>query len=147
MEDGMMKPLKLVVGGLVLTASSLLMGNALPQNKTQTTGDLTAPATGGGCNENRCKTDGGCASCLDLTVTLPQGSQVRAIRYYTTAGSHGSEDMGMHEIQPGETDDWAMMEQATQTSDSSAHVIVRAKFYNRSNNRSRQARLEVDYTE
>jgi hypothetical protein len=80
-------------------------------------------------------------------VTLPQGSQVLAIRYYTTAGSHGSEDTGMHEISPGETDDWAMMEQATQTSDSNAHVIVRAKFYNRSNNRARQARLEVDYTE
>lgn len=126
-----------------LDSHELLLGERIAVDiKTEKTGDLTAKAVGNECFANPCHATG-CAQCADLKVYLPLGAQVLSVRYYTTAWNNAG-DTPIRQILPGEIDGWAAMDAAIQYS-TPTNTVVSTTFHNRSSDRNRLARLEVDW--
>lgn len=114
--------------------------------RTAFTGDIPVAATGVNCIDDTCKQpdgSGGCAACVDLTIYLPLGAQVHGIRYFSTAGGPAG-DVPMRQVTPGDFA-WSLME-AAQVTSTSTNVVVKAKYHNRSHNRARAVKLEVDWS-
>jgi hypothetical protein len=100
-------------------------------------GYVQVRAVGAHCNSN------GCAVRVVLQVPLPRGSSVVAIRYYTTAGGEEG-DHPLRAVNPGDIG-WSYMEPAVVKTDAQGNITVETVYYNRSDNRPREAALEVDY--
>lgn len=118
------------------TNMSLAIGTAATDVEVET-------ASHNKCYENSCKSKGGCAGCVEIIVLLPLGATVKAIRYYSTAGGPPG-DVPLRQITPGDFA-WSLMEPAQQ-SQTPINVVVKTVYFNRSHNRIRKARMEVDWT-
>jgi len=105
------------------------------QIQTYGTGYVHVPAVGRHCNDN------GCGVRVLLRVEVPEGANVVAIRYYTTAGGEEG-DHAIRAVNPGDIG-WSYMEPAL-TKNENGRQFVETVYINRSDNRSREAALEVD---
>ena len=117
------------------------------QTKTACTGVLVAPKTGHNCTENTCsnKSSGACASCVDLVVSVPQGSEVVSKHCYTVAAypddsAHGS----LHEVECTKDNSWSVFDDPVVDSSGSS-VKVSTTYHNRSDNRDRDVKLCVEW--
>jgi hypothetical protein len=128
-----------VLAGAALSTQSGLAQKALAQgtNQKQTygTGYVHVPAVGRHCNDNSCGVR------VLLRVELPEGANVVAIRYYTTAGGEEG-DHPIRVVNPGDIG-WSYMEPAL-TKHENGKLYVETVYYNRSDNRSREVALEID---
>lgn len=125
-----------------------LMLSARAQDTRQAcTGVLVAPKVGHNCTENTCsnRSQGACASCVDLTVSVPQGSEVVAKHCYTVAGYPDDSHHGdLHEVACTTDNSWSVFDDPIVDSSGSS-VVVRTTFHNRSGDRDRDAELCVDW--
>lgn len=105
-------------------------------------GPFLVPPTGSNCTEDRCKGEGGCATCQPVTVHLPLGAQVRSIRGLSTAGGEGG-DVGLRVVPWGDHAwsyfDWPAM-RTTAT-----NLIIESRFRNRSHDRARTFSVQVEW--
>ena len=128
-----------VLAGAALSTQFGLAQKALAQgtNQKQTygTGYVHVPAVGRHCNDNSCGVR------VLLRVELPEGANVVAIRYYTTAGGEEG-DHPIRVVNPGDIG-WSYMEPAL-TKHENGKLYVETVYYNRSDNRSREVALEID---
>jgi len=104
------------------------------------------------CYDNKCETPsggGGCAKCKTLRANLPLTAQVVKVRCFSTA-NHGSQNNGgdvpIQEIPCGQDWAWSFFEWPKQTT-TATNTVVETTYYNRSHDRTRTVRLEVQYTE
>lgn len=116
------------------------VGGKAPALNTNSSGPVTIPAAGAVAGEDDPPCGKG-SRCVDIVVYLPLGAQVKEIRYY-----HRSiDDDHWYQNSPGESLKWAVMESPVQTT-TPQNVVVSATFKNWSHNRSRIARVDVDWT-
>jgi hypothetical protein len=115
--------------------------------RTACTGVFVANKVGHDCKENTCsnKIQGACGSCVDLAVSLPQGSEVVAARCYTVAWypndyAHGD----LHEIPCTKDNSWSIFDDPVVDSSGNS-VRVSTTYHNRSGDRDRDAKLCVDW--
>lgn len=130
---------------VALTLSCTLVGARA--TRTACTGVLVANKVGHDCKENRCsnKIQGTCASCVDLTVSLPQGSEVVATRCYTVAWypddyAHGD----LHQVPCTTDNSWSIFDDPVVDSSGNS-VRVSTTYHNRSDDRDRDVKLCVDW--
>jgi hypothetical protein len=115
--------------------------------KSACTGVLVANKVGHNCTDNTCsnKSRGACASCVDLTVSLPQGSEVVAKHCYTVAWYPDDHKHGdLHEIECTEDNSWSIFDDPFVDSSGSS-VRVSTTYHNRSGDRDRDVKLCVDW--
>lgn len=112
----------------------------VPALNTNSSGPVTIPAAGNVASGDNPDCGKG-SKCVNIVVYLPLGAQVKEIRYY-----HRSiDDDHWYQNSPGEDLRWAVMEAPVQTT-TPKNVVVSATFKNWSHNRSRIARVDVDWT-
>jgi hypothetical protein len=116
------------------------------QSKSSSDGPHQVASAGQQCHSNVCQ-PGGCARCRNLSVTLPLTAQVAAVRCFTTANY--PDDVGLREVGCGQDVAWSYFSWPTETTKpgSPGNKFVEATYFNRSHNRARTVRLQVDYTE
>jgi hypothetical protein len=128
-----------VVAGVVLSHQTGFAQSGPAQNahpiQTYGTGYVHVPAVGRHCNDNSCGVR------VLLHVELPEGANVVAIRYYTTAGGEEG-DHALRAVNPGDIG-WSYMEPAL-TRHENGKLYIETVYYNRSDGRNREAALEVD---
>jgi hypothetical protein len=99
------------------------------------------------CKENTCKTEGGCATCADIVVGLPEDADgPDEIEVFTNAGpEHGSDLPNPIKVAPGEVDSWFFIGQPEVSSptDEDKRQYVKVRMYNRSHDRNRLGSVRV----
>lgn len=102
-----------------------------------------APRTGRDCKSNACRDDGGCATCVKLVVEVPPETKVVAVHCFTNA--HYPEDFPkaeLHEVTCTEDNAWSIFESPIVRE---ASGLVTTVFHNRSSDRDRVVRLDVEW--
>jgi hypothetical protein len=103
---------------------------SVAEDKTACTGVYVANKTGVQCKDNTCsdKVRGACATCADLAISLPQGSQVVSEQCWTVA--HYKDDYGhndLHQVACGQDVAWSIFDRpVVDSSGSSVRVITTA---------------------
>ncbi len=116
--------------------------------QTTCTAVQVAHKVGHDCTSNTCapgSSKNDCASCLHLTLGLPQGSTVMAKHCKTVA--HYPNDYGhgdLHEIACTTDNSWSIFDDPAVSSTGNG-VTVSTTFRNRSSDRDRDAQLCVDW--
>lgn len=104
---------------------------------------ITVPAVGHDCTKDICSTQPhGCASCVQLTLRLPPGAWVRKTHCFTTANY--PLDNELHEIPCGADVAWSRFDTPIVTASPHA-VIVHTVYHNRSSNRVRSVRFQIEW--
>lgn len=120
--------------------------NSSAQLKTASSGERSSAATGLNCTTNTCSTTGaGCASCIRLTVELPANAWVVRTHCYTTANypdDYHRDDL--HEVACGLDASWSQFDTTIVIANNN-RVVVETTYHNRSDNRTRDVRLDVDW--
>ena len=99
------------------------------------------------CTENACTEEKGCATCASFTINLPATAKVLSVRCFTNAHyPNDYEPTDLHEVTCGEDVGWSVFDVPSQSTTSSNRV-VRTTYHNRSNDRERYAKVEVEYQE
>jgi hypothetical protein len=136
---------------LLVTMLALVVSIAIAQAQTtQTTCTpvQVANKVGHDCTSNTCapgNSHNDCASCVNLTLGLPQGSTVIAKHCYTVAHDPEYHHGDLHEISPCTTDNsWSIFDEPAVSSTGSG-VTVSTTFRNRSSDRDRDAKLCVEW--
>ena len=102
-----------------------------------------AAAVGSYCTSDICGINGyGCASCVVLGITLPPNAWVDGLRCYTTANY--PDDSALHEVACGTDIAWSTFDTPIVVA-SGESVVVNATYHNRSSDRPRSVRLEVQW--
>jgi hypothetical protein len=118
------------------------------QLKTATDGPHTTPKTGSNCTSNTCTNQGGCATCVTLTVYMPLTAQVAAngIHCWTNAGGkEGDLPHGQFaELACGKDGGWSIFDPPVTTT-TAGNTIVTTTYHNRSSDRDRDVKLIVNY--
>lgn len=116
------------------------------QLKTTSSGERTASAVGFNCTTDKCsESNTGCASCARLGVELPANAWVVKTHCYTTANypdDYSRHDP--HEVACGADNSWSLFD-STSVVATNQHVLVKTTYHNRSHNRSRDVRLDVEW--
>jgi hypothetical protein len=88
-----MKHKILLVTGFVSVSMLMLFANEVVhgQNKKTESNIATAAKTGRNCGDNKCSSAGGCASCVELLVSLPLEAHVDDIQCMSNAGGEGGD--------------------------------------------------------
>lgn len=131
---------------LLTVALALFVPVLSAQTKTATTGDLPAPHANGQCKSNDCYVQGqntNCCRCVNLKAYMPLGAQVVATRCYTTAGGE-SGDVPIRTVTCGQDVGWSVFDPTKQYTTPN-NTVVETTYHNRSHNRDRTVRLEVDW--
>ena len=128
---------------LVVTLMALGVSMAQAQaTQTACTAVQVAHKVGRDCTTNNCsnKVPTGCASCLDFTISLPQGSVVAkhcyTVAHYPDDYKHGD----LHEIPCTTDNSWSIFDDPVVSGGT-----VSTTFHNRSSDRDRDAKLCVDW--
>jgi hypothetical protein len=138
-----MKKLLVVLGlvSVIVSVSVFVTRPVHGQTKTARSGVQTAAKTGSNCTSNTCSPDGGCASCKDLEVSLPDTAQIIATHCLTNANyPKDYEHYDLHEVPCGKDVSWSIFENPDVNGS-----VVRTRFHNRSSDRDRDVELTVDY--
>jgi hypothetical protein len=104
-----------------------------------------AAKTGMDCTTNACRDNGGCATCVRLDLQLPLNAKVLAVHCFTNA--HHPEDFPkseLHEIRCTADNAWSIFESPVVTYGSEFSVVTTI-FHNRSSDRDRMVRLDVEW--
>jgi hypothetical protein len=113
------------------------------QTRTQDSGIYTAQKTGHQTKTNNCDD----AKCVSLSVSVPLGSQIVAIRCYANIRLDGGADLPhnqFNEIPCGQDVSWSIFDRpVTQTSQQA--ITVSTTYHNRSDNRDRDVKLVVEF--
>jgi hypothetical protein len=131
---------------ILVLASGLC--SAVPTNAqimTESTEVILVNHANGNCNKNDCYGGGGCAACVNLKIYLPPDAVIRGDpRCFTTAGGEKG-DVPIRALGHC-TDDagWSTFHPPTVTKTSWC-VIVQTTYHNRSADRLRWTKMEVDY--
>src|SRR5579862_3039325 len=132
---------------LAMVTSWGAIPKVLAQSSVTSSQERTAVAVGTDCTTDKCSNTGqGCASCVELRVELPANAWVTKTHCYTTA--HYPDDYPRHDMREvgcGEDVSWSVFDTPT-VSSTSSNVVIRTTYHNRSDNRSRDVRLKVDWT-
>jgi hypothetical protein len=144
-----MKTKILLVAGFAAASMLLLCANqvVLGQNKKTTESNIaTAAKTGRNCDDNKCSSVGGCASCVELLVSLPREAHVDDIQCMSNAGGQGGDypHMDFHPYKCG-ADSWWSFFDAPVTTKTADNTVIKTTFHNRSDNRDRDAKLVVTW--
>lgn len=103
-----------------------------------------APATGGDCKTNDCRYPGpGCATCVAVEAPIPNGAKVVAVRCFTTAGGIPG-DVPLRSVDCKADVGWSAWQPYAVTS-KGFYQAVSDIYHNRSSNRIRAIKIEVDY--
>ncbi len=133
---------------LSMVAIACLLLAVKPANgqvKTESTEVILVDHAHGNCTKNDCFGGGGCAQCVNLKIYLPPNAVVVGEpRCYTTAGGPPG-DVPIRAL-PRCTDDagWSTFHPPTVTKTAWC-VIVQTTYHNRSADRLRWTKMEVDY--
>jgi hypothetical protein len=116
------------------------------QSRTANSPELTAAAVGMNCTSDTCSSrHEGCASCVELVVSLPPKAWVTKTHCYTTANypdDHLRHDL--HEVDCGVDNSWSIFDTPI-VSATPSRVVIRSTYHNRSSNRSRDVKLTVEW--
>jgi hypothetical protein len=131
----------LILIGTGLCVSTCLMNAQL---KTNSSGEYTAHKVGSNC------TNSDCAVKIPLAVYLPLGAQVKAIHCFANIKENveNPSDYPHHELHPvtcGKDVSWSIFTTPVQQT-TPTNVTVTTEYQNRSSDRDRDVRLDVDWT-
>jgi hypothetical protein len=99
------------------------------------------PASYGECKTNACYPNG-CALCQTLEVFIPVGATIGTQRCYTTAAYPN--DGPLRQVNCTTDNAWSIFDSPT-AENRTGITVVRTIYHNRSHNRIRAIRMEVDY--
>ncbi len=108
------------------------------QVRTNSSGEYVAHKVGSNC------TSSSCAVKIPLSVYLPLGAQVKAVRCYSVAGQEDSAHGDLHEVSCGVDTWWSIFTKPVQQTTPN-NVTVTSEFQNRSSDRDRDCRMDVDW--
>jgi hypothetical protein len=112
------------------------------QTQVQSVTGLAA-AVGSDCTSDMCATNGrGCASCVELTISLQPNAWVDSLRCYTTANYPN--DSAIHEVGCGTDVAWSTFDTPLVVA-TAEKVLAKTTYHNRSSNRPRSVRLDVQW--
>ena len=134
---------------LIAIVATIFACGSKPAHETKriTEGPKLAGKTAVPCIENSCTDEKGCATCVTFEVKMPTSAKVIGVHCYTNAhypNDYGQDDL--HEVQCGEDVGWSVFDVPSESL-SGGNRFVRTTYHNRSNDRERQAKLEVAYQE
>lgn len=128
---------------LAISAFVLACASEAQQTRTQDSGIYTAQKTGHQTTTNNCDD----AKCVSLSVSVPLGSQIVAIRCYANIRLDGGADLPhnqFNEVPCGRDVSWSIFDRpVTQTSQQA--VTVSTTYHNRSHDRDRDVKLVVEF--
>lgn len=134
---------------LAVIAGTVLACGTGPVHGTKRASEGPKPAgrTAVPCLENSCTQDKGCATCASFEVKLPTSAKVVGVHCFTNAHYPDDyEQSDLHEVQCGEDVGWSVFDVPSESTGGGGRV-VRTTYHNRSNDRDRVAKLEVEYQE
>jgi hypothetical protein len=115
------------------------------QTSPHTTSSETVVARriGANCTTNVCKENGACASCVNLQVQLPTSAKVLSVHCLTNA--HFPDDATEpRQVSCTEDNAWSIFESPV-VAQETEYIVVRTVFHNRSSDRDRVAKIEVEW--
>lgn len=123
----------------------LIASSATAQVLKSEDGPRVANKAKSGCTDNACSDSGGCATCLRFTVYVPLDAQQLKVRCYTVANypvdyPHGN----LHEVACGQDVAWSIFS-SPNISTTPNNKTITTVFYNRSDDRDRDAKVVVEY--
>jgi hypothetical protein len=135
---------------LFVTLMTLGVSIAQAQATTNTTCTAVKVAhkVGRDCTSNTCSNTSNsradCASCVDFTIGLPQGSKVVKTHCYTVAYIPEYKHGDLHEIECTKDNAWSIFDEPV-VSPTESGVTVSTTFRNRAKGGDRDAKLCVDW--
>jgi len=127
--------------GAILCVAVFLTQRVHGQVTKANSGIKTAHKVGHNCTSNTWDNEGGCASCVDLAVSVPVSAQITAYHCLTNAGyPNDYPHYQMHEVRCGEDVSWSIFEPPSVNGNT-----VTTRYHNRSSDRDRDVELTVDY--
>jgi hypothetical protein len=139
-----------IVGATVLACgSSTQPGDTQPAGKAKRAveGPKLTGKTAVPCTENTCTEQNGCATCASFEIKLPATAKVLGIHCYTNANSpKDHEPTDLHEVTCGQDVGWSVFDVPSQST-AGSNRVVRTTYHNRSNDRERYSKVEVEYQE
>lgn len=128
-----------------LLASALVLWGGQATH-TAESDEFTADSVGHDCVTNKCSSDaGGCASCIQITVTLPPNAWITKVHCFTNANYPDDFPRhDLHEVNCGTDVSFSIFDTPDITA-TPAKVVVRTTYHNRSSNQSRDIKLKVDW--